>query len=255
MTTLDEVQRMRLEGRTEQDISLVLQQQGVSSQEIANALSQTQIKEAVSAPESSSYQAPDSSSPDSALSPQQEYTSPQAPTPQGTQNSASMQPSILDQSQNDSQPQEMETLPPIQEPQTYPQDAYALDEQQNYQEPQDLDPGYNYDYPQPSGGISSDTIAEIAEQIISEKLSGLRNQIENSLDTRTTAETKLSSLSERLERIEKIIDRLQLSILQKIGQYTTSVSDLKKELSETQKTFKSSKLHPPHKSTKSKHKK
>ena len=39
--------------------------------------------------------------------------------------------------------------------------------------------------------------------------------------------------------MEKIIDRLQLSILQKVGDYLTNVEDIKKELAETQKSFKS----------------
>jgi UDP-glucose 4-epimerase len=46
-------------------------------------------------------------------------------------------------------------------------------------------------------------------------------------------------IDERLSRIEKIIDRLQLSILQRVGEYVTNVEDIKKELVETQKSFKS----------------
>ena len=57
-------------------------------------------------------------------------------------------------------------------------------------------------------------------------------------------EAKLVHLDERLQRIEKIIDRLQLSIIQKVGEYMINVSDLKKELIETQKSFKTVAYHP-----------
>ena len=112
------------------------------------------------------------------------------------------------------------------------QQEYLQDPYQQYQ-----DPYQQYQY-QPS--ISADTMTEIAEQVIAEKLSSLTNKIEKVVDTKMTFETKMSSLSERIQRIEKIIDKLQLSILQKVGEYVTDVSDLKKELLETQKTFKAS---------------
>lgn len=128
-------------------------------------------------------------------------------------------------------PQEyQQTIQPSQE--TYSQETYP---QQSYDQ--------QYQYPQ----LSTDTITEIAEQVVSEKLAKMHDMLEKTIDFKTTAESKLSHLSERLQRIEKIIDTLQLSILQKVGEYTTDVSDLKKELVETQKSFKAiSSKHPSH---------
>lgn len=89
------------------------------------------------------------------------------------------------------------------------------------------------------GGVSADTIADIAEQAVAERLSKIRETMEDVLDFKTTTEAKLTDLTERIKKIEAVIDRLQLSILQKIGEHMQDTTDVKKELQETQKTFKS----------------
>lgn len=86
--------------------------------------------------------------------------------------------------------------------------------------------------------VSSDIITEVAEQVVSEKLAYLQDRLERALDFRTVADAKISSIDERLIRIEKIMDRLQLSLLQRVGEYISDVGDIKKELIETQKSFK-----------------
>ncbi|MBU0466435.1 MAG: hypothetical protein KJ718_03355 [Nanoarchaeota archaeon] len=85
--------------------------------------------------------------------------------------------------------------------------------------------------------MSSDVITEISEQVVSERLSVLQDKLEKVIDMRTVFEANIFSLGERLQRMEKIIDKLQLSILQKVGEYMTDVKDVKKELEETQKSF------------------
>ena len=45
--------------------------------------------------------------------------------------------------------------------------------------------------------------------------------VEKILDFKTSVDAKVSYLDERLKRIEQMIDRLQLSILQKVGAYVT----------------------------------
>ena len=100
--------------------------------------------------------------------------------------------------------------------------------------------GYYQDYYQPSsGGMSSDTMSEIAEQVMAEKFSSIKDQLEKVIDYKNTVTSRIDIIDERLKRIEKIIDRLQLSILQKVGDYLTNVDEIKKELVETQKSFKS----------------
>lgn len=121
------------------------------------------------------------------------------------------------------------------------------DQTQEYdQPPQQPGGGYNeysqyddgYGGGQYSAGLSPDTITEIAEQAITERISPIKDQLDKIIDMRNTFSTEITHISDRLERIEKIIDRLQLSLLQKVGEYVTNVDDIKKELVQTQKSFK-----------------
>jgi len=230
MGIIDEIEKMRQEGMSEQEIALSLQQRGVPFQQIENALSQSQIKEAVT-------------------------SDPAVPLPSSYPQDLSqdtLQASIM-QSPQESLP---ETPAPAQEELQESPQQFQEAPQQFQESPQETyDPSYQQ-YPQYSQApLSSDTITEIAEQVVSEKLLNIRNKLEKTIELKTETETKLTSLNERLQRIEKIIDRLELSILQKVGEYASNVSDLKKELIETQKSFKSlsSKPHsqhpqnPPHK--------
>ena len=121
----------------------------------------------------------------------------------------------------------------------------AGQEQQGYQSYGYSDQGQGYQ-DQSYGGQqyqsyspSTDTITEISEQVVSEKLSKLKNDIDRLLDLRSTIDTKLDFLDQRLKRLEATIDKLQLSVLQKVGEYVNNVQDLKTNLDETQKSFKS----------------
>jgi hypothetical protein len=211
MGAYEEVKRMQQIGQSQQDIIASLQQRGYSSAQIENALSQAQIKMAVNSPPVEPMQIP-----------QQEQYREDIPSP--------MSPPMSMQQSMDPRENEQEIIPQSYPPQEalqpYPQESYP---------PQDFN---QYPYSQQEPQQSTDIIAEIADQIISEKLASIKTQLEKTLDLKTITETKISHLDERMQRIEKIIDRLQLSILQKVGEYTTNVSDIKKELLETQKSFK-----------------
>lgn len=122
--------------------------------------------------------------------------------------------------------------------------APSADSQQGVQEYVPTQPSYDYsqqqgDYYQPyqSSQVSTDVITEVAEQVVAEKMSSIRKQLEKTLDLKSTIETRIEYLDERLKRIEKIIDTLQSSVLRKVGDYMTDVQDLKKEIVETQKSF------------------
>jgi DNA-binding transcriptional MerR regulator len=205
MPLLSDIQRMQAEGRTDQEIISSLKEQGISPREITEALTQSKIKEAVSAPAEGGYET-------SAPSPEQQM-------------------SVPEQSQ------------------AAPAEAYAPSQAQEgaypaagaYPAPAEGAAYSEYpQYPQQAqmGGISPDTITEISEQVVAEKLSPIRRDLEKVIDIKTTLESKTEYLDERLKRIEKIIDRLQLSIMQKVGDYMTNIDDIKKEIVETQKSFK-----------------
>lgn len=141
-------------------------------------------------------------------------------------------PSPSDIKQQEISPEQMQQSimpsPNQMEQEQQPQEYFQPQNPNDYQQ-------QNYDYSQ--GQLSSDTIMEISEQIVSEKLSDVRKKLEKISMFKTELETKTESIEERLKRIEKIIDTLQASVLKKVGDYVTNVEDIKHELVETQKTF------------------
>jgi len=198
MAILSDIQQLQKEGRSDEEIISILQAKGISPREISEAIAQSKVKEAVVG-NIPETMAPIPASP----SPQPE------PYPRQEQYSQ----------QYESSPQMEQPSPQAEQYQQYPQ--------------QEAYPQYA---PQPQ--LSTDIIAEVADQIVSEKLAPIKTQLEKVLDLKSTVESKVEYLDERLKRIEKIIDRLQLSILQKVGDYLTNVEDIKKEIIEMQKTFK-----------------
>lgn len=201
MAVLDEVKKMQQQGFSEQQIIATLRDNGASYKDISEALSQSQIKAAVE---------------DREVLP--------VPTPI----SLDQQQPVTDLPEYTQYNQEEIAVPSPSEETQYPeyQPDYSNQAQYN-QESQ------SYDY----GAISPETITEISEQLVSEKMSSFRKQMESIIDSRTTIETKIESLEDRLKRIEKIIDILQSSVLRKVGDYGLNIADIKKELVETQKTF------------------
>ena len=220
--TIEEIKKMYGEGKTEEEIKNSLRQKGLSEIEVSSSISQAKIKEAVSG-NAEDLSPPTSFQSNSAVADNNMYPSIMQPQEEQTE-----------QSQNQETPNEQ-----YYEPQSYPdQQSPQYDSQQ-----------YSSQYQPYQSSVSPETISEIAEQIASEKISPISTKIENLISSKTTSESKIQNIQERLERIEKIIDRLQLSIIQKVGDYMNDVSDLKKELIETQKSFKAlhkktSKHHP-----------
>lgn len=230
---------MQSEGKTEQEIISSLRQQGISPREIVEALSQSKIKKAVGGePAPEPYSPPVQQS----QSAEQEALMPQAGQETGYPDGmpATEQPTGYIASPQAAAEQSM-PYSPAQPLQAEPSQQPAQEQYQEY-------PQYQQ-YPQQTAGISPDTISEIAEQVVSEKLSTIRKDMETVIDLKTTMGTKISLLEERLKRIESIIDRLNLSIMQKVGDYMTNIDDIKKELIETQKSFKA--INPSFESNKS----
>src|SRR3989344_7269724 len=135
MGIIEDIQRMRKEGRADQDISSALGSQGYSPQEVTEALAQAKIKDAVSGGEHTS---------ESESSPG-EFTQPKG-----------MQPSMLSP-QTPPAPEQSEQQY-VGTPQQ--QSSYGTAEYDQYAQQQQ-----SY-----SSGVSADTISEIAEQVVSEKL-------------------------------------------------------------------------------------
>lgn len=262
MSMLDDINRMRMEGKSDLEITSQLRQGGLPDRVISDAIAQSKIKDAVNFPanpdNNSIPQTGEMQNQQTAMNqqfntsqeqdpysqfPQQQQQYPNQPQEQtqypgqyeeqqyGVEEYSGMQPSMLGAPQAQIQPQ-------TQPMQQYP-DQYTTPQEQ-YGAPQDQYAGYDaYSQYQPyQQQVSSDIITEISEQVVSEKLSSMQDRLEKAIDFRTVAEAKMTSLAERLKRIEEIMDRLQLSILQKVGDYVSDVGDIKKEIRENQESFK-----------------
>lgn len=290
MTLMEEIARMQSSGMRQEQIINNLKAKGIPEQEIMNALSQSQIKQAVAGSEQTPF-VPSPSAWPSQLNPvppnqfpgtapeppklavpeplgsqtqpfpqqsagfggglnppsyseiatqnsqQQEnpygggFNEPPAPgqnweylaqpasqygqMPEGEVDYSGMQPSIMSQQQ-----ERYEQVGGEYEGAGTIQDPYSTEMYQPYQET-----------------LSADLITEISEQIVSERLAALQDKIEKILDMRTIVEANMINLNDRLKRMEKIVDQMQVSILKKVGEYLTDIQDVKKELEETQKSF------------------
>ncbi len=179
MALLDQITQMRNQGYTDEQIVGGLQQQGISPQEITDALSQSQIKNAVAGE----------------YAPQEAYAQPAG---------------------------------------GYDQQAYAP--QDAYTGQQGYDQGGYGAYPQ-QGGASTDTTIEVAEQVFSEKIKKTEKQIREFSEFKTLTQTKIDNFDERLKRIEKTIDTLQIKILEKIGSYGEDIAGTKKEMQMMRDSF------------------
>lgn len=218
MGTLEEIKKMKESNMTEEEIVESLESRGIPKQEIQSAISQSQIKQAVSSP-------PISQDYETIGSPGQYSNFPAS----STEELSEMRPSLLASQEQEEASQKQEYI-------RAPEPAFTI--------PQSQYPDYSQPYQQYSGdysyapSVSPDTITEIAEQALAEGISPLKDHVNKLIDAKNTLSIKLEHLSSRLERIEKIIDRLQLSVLQKVGEYVNNVDEIKRELIETQKTFK-----------------
>jgi len=216
MGIIEDIREMQRAGKSEEEIIEALRERRIPEKKIEDAFSQIRIKSEIMGAEANEPTIP--------LPPQSEEV---MPLPQATH-----EVEAPEQPYSSYQPEAEQPQQPIyaESPQAY----NAAPSEQQYQPYQQ-----NYQYAQqPAQQLSSDTISEIAEQVVSEKLAIIKDRLEKTIDIKTTFEARTESLNERLKRIEQIIDRLQLSILQRVGAYMAEVDNVKKELIETQKSFK-----------------
>lgn len=214
MALLERISTMKKGGKSSQEIIKTLGEEGISPRQINEALSQSDIKSAVSTEEN--------------MQPSIMQTTEQTivgmpNSSEAIQNiSASAAPQYAQEEgqQNYSpQPAEQEQYPP----QAYNQDyAQGYDSSQNYsQQPQ----------------VDIETIRDIANQIIEESIDKLKEQLSSTGKMKTEINVKMQGIENRLEKVESIIQQLQFSIIKKMGDYGEAVSDISKEIRATQDSF------------------
>ncbi len=209
MATLDKVMELQKQGISDTEISAQLQNEGIAPMEINDSLNQAKIKNAVSPP-TETAQAPGQEMQASIMPNQAEQLAAQAPTQPMTQEIPA--------------PAGQAPAPEIYPPQAapgQPQDNYYQETPQAYPE---------QDYYAPQSGMDTETISEIAEQVATEKLNEFKKKTGDLVSFRNTTQDKIEDIDDRLKRIESTIDKLQQSIIEKIGEFGESNAMVHKDL-------------------------
>ena len=113
---------------------------------------------------------------------------------------------------------------------------------QQYYYPESPQP-YPQDYYPPQQNLDTDTITEIAEQIVNDKFSGFEKKTGDLVSFKNDTLDSLKDLDERLKRIENSIEKLQQAIIGKIGEFGQSQEAIHKDLENLHNT--TSKLMNP----------
>ncbi len=208
MGALEQVSQLRNQGMSDEQIVAQLQQQGVSPKEIQEAISQSNIKSAVTgAPMENQEMQPSITQGDASV--------PQANAPLTAENPETAQPP-----QQSAPSQELAPQEPLTQQTQYGEEYYP---QQGYEE-----------Y---SSGYDSQAFVEIAEQAFSEKIKPIELQLSKLNEFMNLTKVKIENIDERLKRIEKHFDKLQIEILEKIGSYGSNIAGIKNEMSMMQNSF------------------
>jgi len=73
-------------------------------------------------------------------------------------------------------------------------------------------------------------MSEIAEQVVTEKLEDYKSKVGDIHSFKTQTQNKINDLDDRLKRIENSIDKLQQSVLGKIGEFGESSAMIHQDL-------------------------
>jgi len=218
MTTLEKIKLMKSQGYNDRDIINTLQQDGVPPREINEAIAQSKIKAAIAG--------------------QGEFSQSQAESNsfRGMESSLMTQPE-----QEQGTAQETNDYPSEQ----YPEQQMQYSEQAQYPQEENIypesfgqayPPQYSQAYPQYES-TSNETITEIAEQIIDEKLQKTANVLKNLTESKILLSARIDKIDERLQRVESIIDNLQSSLIRGATSQSQNIEDIKKEMNMMQDSF------------------
>ena len=85
-------------------------------------------------------------------------------------------------------------------------------------------------YYAPAQAMDTDTISEIAEQVVSEKFSEFNKKTGDIAGFKNSIQDQVDDLDERIKRIENSIDKLQQAVIGKIGEFGESNAAIRKEV-------------------------
>jgi hypothetical protein len=259
MAALEQVMKMREQGMSERQIIDSLKAQGINPKDINDALSQSQIKSAIDTTNpnqlnptiTSSQQAPheelgipQQSTPE--ISPP---TNPMNQEPQVNQMQHSMMTQETPTSPMPNQPSAMPNQPSqipnqFQQPETAQQSTMEYPQSNTMQQPtseypapefyQEQEQYPTYEYQQ---STDIETITEVAEQIIEEKIEKMKQQTSSLSRVKEELTIKVEKMNQRLEKLENLFNELQMAILGKIKDYSQGLKGVSNELHATQEAF------------------
>ena len=211
MTLTQRVSEMKKRGLSEMSIEEKLKEEGISPLEINDAMNQSKIKEAVEGEGNFSRQGmvPSIMGEDSGETDEEAY----APSPE---------PEDSDDYQNYSSQERA--------------DPYDSDEE-TAEEYSSLPEGDVNPYGAPSYAMNSETMIEVAEQVFSEKIKKAEDDLKKLKEFMAISAPAVEDLDERLKRIEKNFDKMQIAILERVGSFGKNIDSLKKEVEMVEDSF------------------
>jgi hypothetical protein len=222
MALADKITDLKRQGIPDSEIEIKLRNEGISPMEISDAMNQSKIKEAVEGeggystkgmtPSMMGDEEQEAASEDEEVySPAPAYNPAPAPSPTGGYSGYSYQ----------------------EETGSYPQYDMGNGEEY-YQE------GYNNSggaYDASGYSMNPETMIEVAEQVFSEKMKKIEDDLKSLKEFKTIYMPKIDDLNERLKRIERNFDKMQIAILDRIGSFGRSIDSVKKEVEMVEDSF------------------
>jgi len=215
MGVLERIFDLQNQGFTNEEIAQQLRNDGASPKEIQEAFNQASVKTAISSPSETDnydYQNPQYY-PQDQNAPPQDYS--QIPQPTSEQYPP----------QENQYPPSQTQYPPAPNPEIY--EAPKTEPNYYSQVPQAYS-GQEY-YP-PSQGPSTETVSEIVEQLMSEKLEEWNKVLKQIQNLQEVMKEKIDDTDYRLKRLETSMDKLQHSVIGKIGEFGSDAALIHKDL-------------------------
>lgn len=228
MTLIDRITELKKQGIPDSEIEVRLRNEGISPMDISDAMNQSKIKEAVAGEGDYSTKG---MTPSMMGDEEQEAASEDEdvynPAPAPYQNYAPQQAA----------PQEYQDYMPRGANPSYYQDQGAPDQDgaEEYYEDgyQNQDGGYGAQ----SYSMNSETMIEVAEQVFSEKIKKIEEDLGQLKEFKVIYSPRIDDIDERLKRVEKNFDKMQIAILDRVGSFGRSIDSVKKEVEMVEDSF------------------
>ncbi len=215
MTTLEKIQEFKKNRVPEAEIVTKLKEDGISLLDISNAMNQSKIKEAVTGEMETSTEG-------MVPSIMGERPPETEKAPQGEEGAYTPSPSpVREDTYQDYSAQENQGMG---------QQGEIQEEYYENESPQEYGPQGGY-------GMSSETMIEVAEQVFFEKIKKIEEKVSVLREFKSLSEPLIESMDERLKRIEKNFDKMQIAILDRVGSFGKNIDSLRKEVEMVEDSF------------------